>query len=151
MPIHIVAVGRMKAGPEQSLYDLYAKRITWPLKLVEVEEKRRSSAAELKKREGEKLLAALPKSAFVVALDENGKSYASEEFAKILSIWLQSSGDVVFLIGGADGHGKAVHDRADVVFSLGPATWPHMLVRSMLAEQIYRAQCILANHPYHRA
>lgn len=151
MQIHLIAVGRMKAGPERTLYDQYAKRLNWPVKMVEVEEKKRVSGAELKKLEGEKLLAALPKSAMVIILDENGQSYSSEVFAKKLEGWMSDGRDLAFIIGGADGHDKSVLNRADVTLSLGQATWPHMLIRGLLLEQLYRAQSILNNHPYHRA
>jgi 23S rRNA (pseudouridine1915-N3)-methyltransferase len=151
MQINLIAVGRMKAGPERALYDQYAKRLTWPVKLIEVEEKKRVTGAELKKLEGEKLLAALPKSTFVVVLDENGQSFPSEVFAQKLDGWMSQGQDLSFLVGGADGHTRTVLDRANAVLSLGQATWPHMLIRGLLLEQLYRAQSILNNHPYHRA
>jgi 23S rRNA (pseudouridine1915-N3)-methyltransferase len=155
MKLRIVAVGRAKAGPEKTLLETYAKRLTWPLSVEEVEEKRPLSGEALKTREAELLLAAVDgkKAAqrVVIALDEHGKSMGSRDFAKrIGQLKDQGVGEIVFLIGGADGHGKAVLDRADLKLSLGALTWPHMLVRALLAEQLYRAQQILAGHPYHR-
>ena len=155
MKLRIVAVGRAKAGPEKTLLETYAKRLTWPLSVEEVEEKRPLSGDALKSREADLLLAAVDgKKAtqrVVIALDEHGKSMTSRELAKrIGQLKDQGVGEIVFLIGGVDGHGKAVLDRADLKLSLGAMTWPHMLVRAMLAEQLYRAQQILAGHPYHR-
>jgi 23S rRNA (pseudouridine1915-N3)-methyltransferase len=87
-----------------------------------------------------------------VALDERGKALPSEAFAAKIGDWRdRGAGDLAFLIGGADGHGDAVRARADFLLAFGPMTWPHMLVRGMLAEQLYRAQQILAGHPYHRS
>ncbi len=154
MRILIVAVGRARAGPERVLYDHYAGRILTPflLELKEVEEKRALSPPELKRREGDLLLAQVPNGATVVALDERGKAVSSTKFAEKLGHWRdQGVRDVVFLIGGADGLDERVRDAAALVMSFGAATWPHMLVRGMLAEQVYRAQCILGGHPYHRA
>ena len=98
------------------------------------------------------LLATVPDGAHVIALDEGGKQLSSEEFSAVMGE-LQDTGtrDVAFLIGGADGHGNAVRERADRALAFGRNTWPHMLVRGLLAEQVYRAQQILAGHPYHRA
>ena len=87
----------------------------------------------------------------VIALDERGKNLTSADLARKLGQWRdEGRADVAFLIGGADGHGPGVKERADLVLSLGAMTWPHMLVRALLAEQLFRAQCILEGHPYHR-
>ena len=103
-------------------------------------------------REGEALLAAVPDGARIVALDERGKSQTSEAFAKRLGIWRDDGvRAVAFLIGGADGLDESLRKRADMVVSFGALTWPHMLVRALLAEQLYRAHTILTGHPYHRA
>jgi len=148
----IAAIGRAGRGPERDLYEHYAGRIRWPLTLRELEEKRKLSAPEMIKREGELLLAAVPDRAMLVALDRRGKVLDSEGFAARLRRWRDDSvSDVAFLIGGADGHGEAVLERASLVVSFGAMTWPHLLARAMLAEQIYRAQQLLAGHPYHRA
>lgn len=150
MRIAIIAVGRHKAGPLKSLQDFYAERIRWPLTIREVEERRKLTAAELKAREGELILAALPKAAMLIALDGRGKSLSSAEFAQRLGRWRDADADLAFAIGGADGLSDAVLDHAKLTLSLGAMTWPHLLVRGMLLEQIYRGQQILAGHPYHR-
>lgn len=152
MRLTIVAVGRARASPERDLYEHYAKRMVWPLKLVEVEEKKRLPPAELKEAEGRLLLAAVPARAAVWALDGRGKTLGSEALAEALGK-RQDAGeaDLALLIGGADGLADAVLQKAQLRLSLGAMTWPHMLVRGMLTEQLYRAQQILAGHPYHRA
>jgi 23S rRNA (pseudouridine1915-N3)-methyltransferase len=152
MRLWLAAVGRAKPGPELELFQQYARRLTPPLTLREVEEKRPLPVPERKSREAELLLAAIPAGAVVVALDERGKSPGSEAFAQTLGRWRDDGvADVAFLIGGADGHGDAVRARADMLLSFGAMTWPHMLVRAMVAEQLWRAQAILSGHPYHRA
>lgn len=151
MRILVAAVGRARPGPERALFDHYLKRLSWPLVLREVEEKRPLPAAERMAREGELLLGAVPAGAVVVALDERGKALPSEDFAARIGTWRDGGiSDIAFLIGGADGHAEAVRRRADLLLGFGAMTWPHMLVRGMLAEQVYRAQCILSGHPYHR-
>ncbi len=153
MRIQVAAVGRARAGPEAALFVHFSQRINvWPFELREVDLKRNVPAGQSSAAEGELLLAALPDGAHVVALDEGGKQLSSEEIAGMMGD-LQDSGcrDVAFLIGGADGHSPTVLARADRKLAFGHNTWPHMLVRGLLAEQIYRAQQILAGHPYHRA
>lgn len=151
MRLWLLAVGKARPGPHRDLYNDYAGRLRWPFKLIEVEEKRKLAPAQLKAREAELLLAQLPKGALLCALDASGKSETSGSLASLVGKW-QDSGvaDVAFAIGGADGHGEALLARADRKLSLGALTWPHMLVRGMLIEQLYRAQQILAGHPYHR-
>ena len=152
MRLHVAAVGRCKAGPERALYEHFARRVTFPLDLIEVEEKRRLPAKALKKREAELIVARAPEGALLVALDEKGKPFTSLAFAKRLGQWRDDGiRDVAFLIGGAEGLDEALLKRAALVLSLGPMTWPHLMARAMLAEQLYRAQSILAGHPYHRA
>jgi 23S rRNA (pseudouridine1915-N3)-methyltransferase len=130
---------------------LYAKRIVPPATILELDEKRPLPPALLKAREAELVLAALPAGARLVALDPGGAAWSSRELADRLSAWADRGiGAVAFAIGGAEGLGAAVLERADAVLSLGAMTWPHLLVRSMLLEQLYRAQQILAGHPYHR-
>jgi len=154
MRLLIAAVGRARSGPEQALFETYRQRLAWPLAVKEVEERRKLPSAQMMVREGELLLGALPKRSaglLVIALDPRGNALSSEDLAKRLSDWRDRGIDeLAFLIGGADGHAAAVRERADFLLSLGPMTWPHLLVRTMLAEQIYRAQQILAGHPYHR-
>lgn len=151
MRLHIVAVGKLKAGPHLALARHYADRLAWPLAIREVEEKRPLPAAELKEREGALLLAAVPAGAVLVALDEHGRSLTSAAFAQKLAQWRDAgASDLAFLIGGADGLADRVRQKAQLVLSLGTMTWPHLLARGMLLEQLYRAQQILAGHPYHR-
>jgi len=147
----LAAVGRCKPGPEKTLFDHYSGRLGWRLTLKEVEEKRPLTVPERMAREAQLLRACVPKGAVMVALDERGKSFTSPAFADRLGQWRDSGrGEVAFLIGGADGHEPALRQSADLLLCLGAMTWPHMLVRGLLAEQLYRAECILANHPYHR-
>ena len=151
MNITIAAVGRMKAGAERSLWDNYAKRLNWSLTLKEVEEKKPLKPAQLKVKEAELLLNAVPKGAVLVAMDRSGRELASEDLAKILGAWQDDGIDeIAFVIGGSDGLDQKVLDKAQLKIAMGAMTWPHMLARVMLIEQIYRAQCILTNHPYHK-
>lgn len=147
----IAAVGRGGKGPEQALFAHYAARLRPPIEMREVEERRPLPTAERQSREAEKLLATVPPGARIVALDERGKSLSSVELAATLGNWRdQGAPATAFLIGGADGHDESVRKRADLILALGTMTWPHLLVRGLIAEQIYRAQCILDGHPYHR-
>lgn len=151
MRLTIAAVGRTRPGPERDLFAQYARRITWPLALREVEERRRLSAPELMTREGKLLRAACPSGATLVALDRRGRVLDSAGFASRLDKWRDGGvADVAFLIGGADGHAESLLKDCAFTLSFGAMTWPHLLARAMLAEQIYRAQQILAGHPYHR-
>jgi len=133
--LYLVAVGRLRRGPLHDLQTDYAGRLIPPATVIEVEEKRKLSPAELKAREAELILSARPAAAMLVALDA----------------WRdRGAAAVAFAIGGAEGLGKPVLGKADAILSLGAMTWPHLLVRTMLLEQLYRAQQILAGHPYHR-
>lgn len=137
-------------------YADYTKRLSreLPLELVEVAPGMRGKgrdAARAMHDEGERVLAALPKNAWVVALDGRGKPYTSEQLAERLAAWRQQGRDLAFLIGGPEGHATDVWARADERWAFGPMTLPHMLVRLLVAEQLYRACSILGNHPYHRA
>lgn len=145
----LVAVGRARDGPEAALTGHYLRRLAWPVRLVEVREA--ADRPDRRRREGQALQAALPQGATVVALDRQGKALASQDFAELLRRWRDSGvGEVVFIIGGADGLDPAVLERADFTLSLGPMTWPHLLARVLLAEQLYRASTLIAGHPYHR-
>ncbi|GBQ94279.1 23S rRNA (pseudouridine(1915)-N(3))-methyltransferase RlmH [Gluconacetobacter sp. 1b LMG 1731] len=148
--MRLIAVGRMKDRVDRDLFQRYAERLTPKLEMVEVAEGR-GAAAEIKRREGQALLSALPDRAFVIAMDEGGRAHASLDFARHVERWLGLSRPVCFLIGGAEGLDGPVLARADDTLSLGPMTWPHMLVRGLLAEQLYRARAIASGHPYHRA
>jgi 23S rRNA (pseudouridine1915-N3)-methyltransferase len=156
MRLHVCAVGRLRTGPERTLADDYTQRFNrtarplglGPLTEHEVEDRKGGGMAA----EAELLARALPQGAVVVALDERGAMLSSPEFAARLADWRDAGRqDLAFVIGGADGLAPALRDRADLLLSLGRMVWPHMLVRVMLAEQIYRAATILSGGPYHRA
>jgi len=149
--LRLLAIGKAPAkAPEMELFARYAKRIRPALSLVEFADGQ-GAAAEIKRREGEAILAALKADEFLIALDMDGATPDSPGLAKLLAGWLERSKKLAFVIGGAEGLDAPVLARAGAKLSLGTLTWPHMLVRPMLAEQIYRAQSILAGHPYHRA
>jgi 23S rRNA (pseudouridine1915-N3)-methyltransferase len=149
-PATLLAVGRLKPGPERTLFEHYAARLRPAPVVVEIPEAR-GSAAEVRRREGAALLAALPGGCTAVALDLGGQMPDSEAFAALLERWAGAARPPAFLIGGAEGLDPAVLARAEHRIALGPMTWPHFLVRGMLAEQLYRAQAIRQGHPYHRA
>jgi 23S rRNA (pseudouridine1915-N3)-methyltransferase len=136
--LHIIARGRIGRGPEAELVERYLKRIAWPVKLTELPDK------------GGKAPPAL-ESAITILLDEKGEQMGSLELARRLERWRDGGvREARFLIGGADGFGEAEREGADLLLAFGKATWPHLLARAMLAEQLFRATSILANHPYHR-
>jgi 23S rRNA (pseudouridine1915-N3)-methyltransferase len=152
LKLTLACIGRAGRGPERDLYEHYAGRIRWPLTLRELEEKKKLPPAELVRREGELLLGAVSDRSVLIALDRRGSVLDSEAFARRLERWRDGGiTDIAFLIGGADGHGEPLLGKASLVLSFGAMTWPHLLARAMLAEQIYRAQQLLAGHPYHRA
>lgn len=159
MHLLISAVGRAKPSPERELTDTFLTRARGigpglgfqSIELREVEERKRLEGDALKTREGELLLETLPRGGALIALDERGRDISSEDFAKLLAARRDAGTPALaFAIGGADGHGAALRERAEMTLRFGTATWPHMLVRAMLAEQIYRGLTILAGHPYHR-
>ena len=138
MLLHIIARGKIGRSPEAELVERYVKRLTWPHKLTELPDR------------GGTLPPALSP-CVVVLLDERGKALASSELAERLDKWRDAGvRECRFLIGAADGHGEDERAAADLLLSFGPATWPHLMVRAMLAEQLYRATSWLAGHPYHR-
>jgi 23S rRNA (pseudouridine1915-N3)-methyltransferase len=141
----------MRRGPLLDLQTEYAGRLSPPPIIAEFEEKRPLPEAQLKAREAALLLGAAPEGARLVALDGRGQQWSSRDLATHLRDWADHGiGTVAFAIGGAAGHGEALLAKADTLLSLGTMTWPHLLVRIMLLEQLYRAQQILAGHPYHR-
>ena len=156
MRLHLCAVGRLRAGPERALVDDYVKRFDrtgrplglGPLAEHEVEDRKgggRTAEAAL-------LARAIPAGAALAVLDERGRTLSSPDLAAMLARWRDAGrADAAFVIGGADGVAPDLRDRADLVLSFGAMVWPHMLVRVMLAEQLYRAATILAGSPYHRA
>ena len=138
MLLHIVARGKIGRSPEAELVERYLKRIQWPTKITEVPESGGKTPA-------------LPDDGVTVVLDERGLALTSLELAKQLEKWRDGGKrEVRFFIGAADGHDEEQRASADLLLSFGPATWPHLLARGMLAEQLFRATSILANHPYHR-
>ena len=138
MLLHIVARGKIGRSQEAELVERYLKRIAWPTKVT-----------ELPDRGGN--VPQLPAGSVTIVLDERGRALSSTEFAKKLEAWRDGGKrEARFLIGAADGHEDEQRRSADLLLSFGPATWPHLLVRAMLAEQLFRATSILANHPYHR-
>ena len=150
MTLRIVAVGRIGRGPEADLFARYAARLRPRPQVVEVADGRGSSA-EIARREAVALLAAIPANANTVALDSGGEPLDSMAFATRLTKWQDTGRDLAFVLGGAEGLDASVLARANATLSLGPLTWPHLLARVMLAEQLFRAQSIAAGHPYHRA
>ena len=151
MRLLIAAVGRVKSGALADLQSEYLKRLSGSIGITEVEERRTLSPTERKAREAELLLAALPEDALIVALDERGKTLASAAFAERVQRWrAEGVKTLAFVIGGADGLAQPVVQRARLSLSLGAMTWPHLLARILLLEQLYRAQQIVAGHPYHR-
>ena len=149
MKIRIIAVGRQKSSPTKDLCDEYLKRMNWNVILKEIDAPKGSTSAQ----EAPLILKELAKPGLIIALDERGETLTSPEFAKKMENWQnQATGnEITFLIGGADGFDNEVRKKAKFLMSFGKQTWPHMLVRVMLLEQIYRAQQISAGHPYHRA
>ena len=151
MRIVIAAVGRLRDAPSKALFDDYSKRLTWPVTLREVESKRGLPSAQNRAEEGRLLLEAIGERATVVALDEHGAEWSSADFARRVGAWRDDGvGELAFAIGGADGHAPELLKRAAATVAFGRMTWPHRLARVMLVEQIYRAQQIIAGHPYHR-
>ena len=138
MLLHIIARGKIGRGPEADLVDRYLKRIAWPTRVTELPESggRVPAPAE---------------NGVTILLDEKGEPLGSLAFARKLETWRDGGRrEARFLIGGADGFGDEERGRADLLIAFGKATWPHLLARAMLAEQLFRATSILANHPYHR-
>lgn len=155
MKARLIAVGEHPPGWVAEGYAEYRKRLShWlPLDLVEIEPGVRGKGRDTARAtgdEGARVLAALPKNAWVVALDGRGRMRSSEQLAERMEHWRGQGRDLAFLIGGPEGHAPEVLARADERWSLGPLTLPHMLVRLVLAEQLYRACALLAHHPYHR-
>jgi 23S rRNA (pseudouridine1915-N3)-methyltransferase len=136
--LHIVARGKIGRSPEAELVERYLKRISWPTRVTELPDRGGRTPEP-------------PPGSVIIVLDERGQSLPSTELAKKLESWRDGGKrEARFLIGAADGHEDEQRKRGDLLLSFGPATWPHLLVRAMLAEQLFRATSILAKHPYHR-
>ena len=159
MRLLVVAVGRLKAGPERQLLSRYEERANKAgraigfrgLELLEVDESRNRDPERRMIEESIAVLTLVPDKAALVLLDVKGASLSSKDFAGVLAGWRDDGRPAcVCVIGGPDGLAPALHDRADLVLAFGALTWPHQLVRIMLVEQLYRAVTILSGHPYHR-
>jgi 23S rRNA (pseudouridine1915-N3)-methyltransferase len=155
MRVHICAVGRMRQGPERLLTTDYLERFErsgralslGPATIIEVEDKKGGGM----QAEAALLERAIPSGSLICILDERGKTLSSPDFATMLASWRdQGRQEIAFVIGGADGIDPTLRTKADAAISFGAMVWPHMLVRAMLAEQLYRAASILAGAPYHR-
>ena len=137
--LHVIARGKIARSPEAELVARYEKRLTWPVKLTELPETGGKIPEPLTPHK-------------TVLLDERGKAMSSEKLAEILERWRDDGmRETRFVLGAADGHSQTERNEADLLLAFGPATWPHLLARAMLMEQLYRATSILAGHPYHRA
>ncbi|WP_417688285.1 23S rRNA (pseudouridine(1915)-N(3))-methyltransferase RlmH [Roseibium sp.] len=159
MRLTLACIGRMKPGADKELFDRYIDRARkagkslgiGDVKIVELGESRAQRTADRKSEEADALIGHLPAGARLVVLDEHGKSMTSVAFSSRIEAWKDEGvQDVVFAIGGADGHGDALLARADLKIAFGAMTWPHQIVRILLSEQIYRAITIQSGHPYHR-
>lgn len=159
MKVSIAAIGKLKSGPEKALAEDYAERIVamgrkagvTALKVSDWAESQKSDVAGRMDEEYAHLWSSITPHSYVIALDERGISRTSEAFAAHLRKVIERGNDIVFLLGGPDGHSAATREKANELLALGPMTWPHRLARIMLLEQIYRSVTIMLNHPYHRA
>ena len=151
MRVNILAIGKNRQGVFKDLYEFYATRIQWEIQLVELEVQKTPDWKKQRLNETKKLLSHVPKDSPIVVLDESGKLVTS----RALSGWINNqvdnaAKDVSFLFGGAHGLDLSAISYPSLMISLGRVTWPHLMIRGMIAEQLYRAQQILKNHPYHR-
>ena len=160
MRLTIAAIGKLKSGPEKLLAEDYASRIPVLgkkagislLTIKDWSESQRPDASQRMAEEEALLWSAAPAGAYTIALDERGKAPTSQAFAEKLRLLAdRGQSDIIFMLGGPDGHAPATREKASELLALGPMTWPHRLARIMLLEQIYRSVTILVNHPYHRA
>ncbi len=151
MKITIAAVGRLRSGPIKQLFEEYIRRLRWTVTLHEVDNGRGASAAVRRRDEGKRIGRLLPKGVPVLALDETGEELDSVSFSGRLERWRDGGiRELTFVIGGADGLDETIRKDATIVLAFGRQTWPHFLIRAMLAEQLYRAYTISTGHPYHR-
>ena len=151
MQVIVAAIGRDRAGPTRDLFEDYCRRSPWPIRLVEIAPRSSRPLERRLREEAERLLQAVPPGAVLVALDGAGRQLDSAGLARRIARWQGEYGTLAFVIGGPDGLASSVLDRAEATLAFGRMTWPHRLVRVMLAEQLYRASTILSGHPYHRA
>jgi len=150
LKVDIIAISRVKKSPHLEIIQDYKKRIKWNLTIYEMESKY-TDAKQVQEEESVKILDKIKPNAIIVVLDERGDGLRSLDFAKTIENFTNNGeSHIQFIIGGADGLTQDIRDKADILLSFGQQTWPHILARIMLLEQIYRAQQILAGHPYHR-
>lgn len=153
MHISIVSIGKFENNPQKAVYENYLKRLKWKINLREFDLKNSTNldVDKIKEKEGELILKAIKPSTKIIALDEKGKVFSSLAFAKFISdSAVQGNSDLSFIIGGANGLSEAVLKKAHLKLSLSNMTFPHLMVRSILLEQLYRAQSIISGHPYHK-
>jgi len=152
MKITILSIGKFRnQDPVQELFLEYKKRLNWKIELKELELKGNLQGETLKIKEGELLLSKVPNGSKIIALDEKGKMFSSPEFADVIRNYgNQGNSDLSFIIGGADGLSVELKQKADLILSFSKMTFPHLMIRSFLIEQIYRANTIISGHPYHR-
>jgi 23S rRNA (pseudouridine1915-N3)-methyltransferase len=149
--VTIAAVGRDRSGPTRDLFEEYCRRCPWPIRLLEIPSRTAGTPERRRAEEADRLFSAVPRGAALIALDEDGRALSSRAFSTNVAAWQrQGRNELAFLVGGPDGLDPTLIERADLVLSLGRMTWPHRLVRVLVAEQLYRAATILAGHPYHR-
>ena len=153
MRVTILSIGKFENSPHKAVFENYLKRLKWKVELKEIDLKNSNNLSDSEKKRDEAMLIlkTLKPSSKLIACDENGKQFKSRDFAKLLSGFaVQGDSDLTFVIGGSDGLGEEVLKKAAVKISFGLATMPHLMVRSILIEQLYRAQTIIEGHPYHR-
>ena len=145
MKINIIAIGKCKKNsPEYAIIEEYSKRSSWQINIKEKDNSNQKDEAIF-------LTSSIPNNAKTIVLDERGQNLKSTELSKIIENWqLNGTSEICFLIGGADGHLQSTRDKGDLILSFGKLTLPHMLMRAVLSEQIYRIQTIISGHPYHR-
>ena len=151
MKLILLCVGTLKAGPEKDLISRYRSRLSWPFEMREVICRKKGTPAQIVEWEGELLVQALETGTAAIGLDSQGMSLTSEEFSQCIENYsLKGIRSLTFIIGGAGGLSSLVRSKCQKMISFGCMTWPHLLVRGLLVEQLYRAQQILSGHPYHR-
>lgn len=152
MKVNIIAIGKLKKKtPEMAIIEEYIKRCHWKVVIKEHVEQRNLDVEERKIEEGKLLLSSISASSKIIVLDERGINITSQELAGKIESWqLQGCSEISFLIGGANGHSDEVRNKADLILSFGKLTLPHMLMRAVLVEQIYRIESIISSHPYHK-
>ena len=148
--ITIIAIGKIKSGPEKEWLSEYHKRLGWKVAMHEIEPSKQSAAHARKQDEAKQIRKHLPDNAVIFMLDERGKSLETSQFAQKLQNYLDQARPIVFIIGGADGLETELRQQAQHLIAFGAMTWPHKMVRVMLMEQLYRAWTLSIGHPYHR-